>query len=263
MKNRIGSYKLDHAALRSWMPAAVVVGIAWALCAADPASATDGLNRASTVVCSSDNGQRRYCKADTRHGVRLIRQVHGSGCAAANWGYDAGGVWVDRGCQAEFDLSGEAGNARDGAASQTRTIGAGTNISVRNNEAIDVQQSEDQAFSGAVYQDVLDEKGDVAIPKGSYATLIVTSKPDGYLALDLKSVEINGRRYPVTTVVNPTEAEQKNGPETAARTGDAGGGGSAPATAQVLTPGSAVQIPAASSLTFRLERSLEIAGGGQ
>ena len=259
-----GSNKLDHAPGRMWASAALAAGIAWALCAANPASATDELNRASTITCSSDNGQRQYCKADTRRGVRLIRQIHGSGCQPANWGYDARGVWVDRGCQAEFDLSGRAGNARDGAVSQARTIGVGTNIPVRNNEAIDVQKSDGQAFSGAVYQDVLDEKGDVAIPKGSYAKLIVKSSSDEYLALDLESVEVNGLRYAVTTVVDLTDGEQKGGLETAARTGGGVDGVKlVHAIAQVLTRGRAVQIPAESFLTFRLERSLEMGGGGQ
>lgn len=264
MKHLIGSNKLGHAALRTWGPAAVVAGIGWALCAAHPASAADELNRASTIAGSSDNGQRQYRKADTLRGVWPIRQLRGSECRAANWGYDARGVWVDRGCQAEFDLSGGAGNGRGGAVSQTRTIGVGTNIPVRNNEAIDLQKSGGQAFSGAVYQDVLDEKGNVAIPKGSYAKLIVKGSSDEYLAVDLESVEVNGLRYPVTTVADPTDGEQKRGLETAARTGDVVDGAKlVHAIAQILTRGRAVQIPAESFLTFRLERSLEIRGGAQ
>ena len=264
MKNGIGSNQLDHGALRMWRPVAVVAGIAWALCAVNSASATNQVSRADTIACSSDNGQRQYCKADTRRGVRLIRQIRGSGCRPANWGYDARGVWVDRGCQAEFDLSGEAGNERDAAVRQTRTIGVGTNIPVRSNQAIDVQKSGGQAFSGAVYQDVLDEKGDVAIPKGSYATLVVKSSSDEYLALDLESVQVNGRRYPVTTVVDPMDGENKGGLETAARNGGGVDGAKLVRSfAEVLTRGKAVQIPAESFLTFRLERPLEVGGSGQ
>src|SRR5690349_16432517 len=137
MKNRIGRNKLDHAALRTWGPAVVVAGIAWALCAANPASAADELNRPSTIACSSDNGQRRYCKADTSRGVRLIRQVQGDGCRTVTWGYDTRGVWVDRGCQAEFDLSG--GTTAETV--PTKTIAAGTAISVRISEPIDVLKS--------------------------------------------------------------------------------------------------------------------------
>lgn len=85
---------------------AIVVGMVWALACAH---AQKELIGPGTILCSSDNGQRRYCRADTRRGVRLIRQVRGLGCRPATWGYDARGVWVDRGCQAEFDLSGGTG----------------------------------------------------------------------------------------------------------------------------------------------------------
>jgi len=217
MKNLIGSNTLDHAALRKWGPAAVVAGIAWALCAANSARATDEPNRASTIACSSDNGQRQYCKADTSRGVRLIRQVQGDGCRAANWGYDARGVWVDRGCQAEFDLSGGAAFTESDPA---KTIAAGTAISVRTGELIDVLKSDGNLFSGAVDQDVLDESGDIAIPKGSYAKLIVKTVSDRYLALDLESVEVDGLRYVVATNGDRAEGEPRTGIGPNPRSGD-------------------------------------------
>lgn len=66
-----------------------------------------------TITCSSDNGQRVYCNADTRGGVRLARQISGSRCEeGSTWGYDTRGIWVDRGCRAEFDISGNGSRAR-------------------------------------------------------------------------------------------------------------------------------------------------------
>ena len=253
--NTIGSSKFDYPALRTWRPVAVVAGVVWALCAAHPADAQGGLNGPGTITCSSDNGQRRYCGADTRRGVQLIRQTRGSGCRQATWGYDAHGVWVDRGCQGEFDLSG--GKGHDGAGSQMRTIGAGTSISVRNNEAIDVEKSDGRVFSGAVYQDVIDENGDVAIPRGSHAELIVKNNSDEYLALDLESVEVNGLRYTVTTIADRTDGERRDGLEANARTGD-DGAKLVRAITQILTRGRAVKIPAEAFLTFRLEQPLEM-----
>ncbi len=51
---------------------------------------------------------------DTRGGVRLTRQISGSACIQGQtWGYDNGGVWVDRGCRAEF-VSGGGGNWNGG-----------------------------------------------------------------------------------------------------------------------------------------------------
>jgi hypothetical protein len=54
------------------------------------------------VRCESDGGYQ-YCRADTRNGVRLYRQLSRSSCQYNNtWGYDRRGVWVDNGCRAEF-----------------------------------------------------------------------------------------------------------------------------------------------------------------
>jgi DUF3011 family protein/ricin-type beta-trefoil lectin protein len=58
------------------------------------------------LVCSSNNGERVYCGADTRGGVQLIRQISGSPCEQGRtWGWDQRGVWVDRGCRAEFAIN--------------------------------------------------------------------------------------------------------------------------------------------------------------
>ena len=259
MKNRIGSNKLGHGALRTWRPAAVVAGIAWAVCAANSASAENELNRASTISCSSDNGQRRYCKADTRRGVLLIQQTSGTGCRPATWGYDTGGVWVDRGCQAEFDISGRAGNQRDGETPTVKTIAAGTSILVRNSETIDVMKSDGRVFAGVVDQDVFDENGDVTIPRGSYAKLIVKNASDQYLAVDLELVEVNGLRYLVTTNGDRTEGERRASTGPNPRAGDlVDSGALIGSVTQLFTRGKAAKIPAESFLTFRLEQPLKV-----
>jgi hypothetical protein len=78
----------------------------------------NALAPASTVLfqqlyCASDDGRRNYCNADTRNGVRLIRQRSGSACTQGRtWGYDRRGIWVDRGCRADFEL-GDRGYGRD------------------------------------------------------------------------------------------------------------------------------------------------------
>src|SRR5438046_85500 len=55
------------------------------------------------LYCASDDGQRHYCNIDTRGGVSLVRQRSGSPCIQGQtWGYDRRGVWVDRGCRADF-----------------------------------------------------------------------------------------------------------------------------------------------------------------
>lgn len=59
----------------------------------------------SRIVCSSNDGRRKFCNADTRGGVQLFRQISGSACIQGRtWGYNRNAVWVDRGCRAEFVL---------------------------------------------------------------------------------------------------------------------------------------------------------------
>jgi hypothetical protein len=66
-------------------------------------------NSVTTMSCSSDDMRRHYCAADTRGGVRLTRQRSESRCIYdQTWGYDRGGIWVDRGCRADFQI----GNGR-------------------------------------------------------------------------------------------------------------------------------------------------------
>ena len=61
---------------------------------------------AQTISCSSDDGHRHYCPADTRGGVQLVKQRSDSPCQQGySWGFDRGGVWVDRGCRADFAVS--------------------------------------------------------------------------------------------------------------------------------------------------------------
>src|SRR5579864_843225 len=58
-----------------------------------------------TVVCSSDDMSRHSCPADTRGGVQLTRQISGSPCTQnSTWGYDKNGIWVDKGCRAQFQV---------------------------------------------------------------------------------------------------------------------------------------------------------------
>ena len=62
-----------------------------------------GPGRGQTITCSSDDGRRKYCAADTRRGVQMVNQRSGSPCTqGSTWGYDRRGIWVDRGCRADF-----------------------------------------------------------------------------------------------------------------------------------------------------------------
>jgi len=246
--------------------------------------AQGGLNRqdrypagnTSRISCSSDSGQRMYCDADTRGGVQLVRRLGRAGCQqGTSWGYDRRGIWVDRGCSAEFEVASFAYRGRE------RTVGAGASISIRTNETIDARNSDGRVFSGIVEQDVPDQNGSLAIPRGSNAELIFRNTPDGDLLLDLESVSVNGQRFAVASDAQRVAGQQRDGIGANQRTGEFIGGGAllgtiigaiagggkgaaigaaagagAGAGGQLLTRGRRVRIPAESVLTFRLEQPL-------
>ncbi len=60
-----------------------------------------------TVNCSSNDGRRNYCGQYGTRDIRLSRQISGSPCVQGQtWGVDRGGLWVDRGCRADFFVAG-------------------------------------------------------------------------------------------------------------------------------------------------------------
>jgi hypothetical protein len=59
------------------------------------------------VTCESERGRLHYCHLDeARVTVELVRQLSNSPCVRGeSWGNDGGGIWVDRGCRAEFRVA--------------------------------------------------------------------------------------------------------------------------------------------------------------
>jgi Protein of unknown function (DUF3011) len=57
------------------------------------------------ISCASDDQRRHYCPVDTRGGVRLLKQNSETPCRQGeSWGFDDRGIWVDRGCRADFQV---------------------------------------------------------------------------------------------------------------------------------------------------------------
>jgi hypothetical protein len=164
------------------------------------------------------------------------------------------------------------------------SIPAGAEISVRTIETIrahDVDES--RFFPATIQRDVLDRDGHVAIPRGANAELVVRRLPDHDLALDLRAVNIDGKRYIVDTEDIVENGGEKDGVGENKRTGKFLGGGAAiggiigaiagggkgaaigaasgaaaGAGAQMATRGKEVHVSAESVLFFRLERPVRI-----
>lgn len=82
-------------------------GMVWVSggCRADFAVGLEGLPGSALVTCESLNNTRQTCMADVRSGVALARQLSDNACIRGkSWGTTRNGIWVDRGCRAEFSL---------------------------------------------------------------------------------------------------------------------------------------------------------------
>src|SRR5271168_4995986 len=82
----------------------VVLGAA--LAAPAPAPAQPGYGpQPFKITCSSNNGRRNWCAIGNSRDVQLVRQISGSACIRDNtWGIDNRGLWVDKGCRADFAI---------------------------------------------------------------------------------------------------------------------------------------------------------------
>jgi len=170
---------------------------------------------------------------------------------------------------------------------KTYVLPAGTAVSVRNEETIDSSKAVDgQTFPAEVTRSARDAAGDVVIPRGANAQIIIRSASGGGirhasdLVLDLASVSIEGRQYRLSTT--DLEEKGKSGVGANRRTGEFAGGGAAigaiigaiaaggkgaaigagsgsgaGALGEILTKGT-IKVPVETVLTFRLDRPLRV-----
>ncbi len=80
-----------------------LLGVAIPQAQARPPGYWHGGGDGYALYCESNNYRYQHCRVDTRGGVQLLRQTSRTPCRQGiNWGYNRRGIWVDRGCAAEF-----------------------------------------------------------------------------------------------------------------------------------------------------------------
>lgn len=83
---------------------AVMAALAWVAASPWPAMAAA---TSPVVRCESEGIERVHCAMDTRQDIELVRQLSTRSCIReSDWGVDGSGVWVARGCRAEFRARG-------------------------------------------------------------------------------------------------------------------------------------------------------------
>lgn len=103
---RIAGVSLEGESIPMWRCSPLrgaAVLVATMLAALAPTAAARDAALPGQVRCESQDTRRVRCPLDTSRGVVLVRQLSENACIReSDWGVDAGGVWVARGCRAEF-----------------------------------------------------------------------------------------------------------------------------------------------------------------
>jgi hypothetical protein len=172
---------------------------------------------------------------------------------------------------------------------KTNELPVGTEVTVRTDETIDSRKAaEGQVYAAEISKDVLDTHGDVVLPRGSNAQVVLRSASKGGhftgasdLILDLKSVSVDGRLYQLNTADLRRKGKDGIGANkrtagyvgTGAAVGaiigaiagqgkgaaiGAGSGAAAGAITEIVTKGGDVRVPAETLLTFRLDKPLRV-----
>jgi hypothetical protein len=172
---------------------------------------------------------------------------------------------------------------------KTYVLPVGTQVSVRSEDTIDSANAvEGQTYPAEVTDDVPDANGDVVIPHGSNAQIVIRSAEKGGrfhgtsdLVLDLQSISVEGQQYRIST--SDVRENGKQGVGANKRTAEYTGGGAAlgaiigaiagggkgaaigagagaggGALTQILTKGGSIRVPVETVLTFKLDKPVQI-----
>lgn len=172
---------------------------------------------------------------------------------------------------------------------KTYELAAGTEVPVRSEETVDSAKAvEGQTYAAEISDDVRDPTGEVVIPRGSNAQIVIRSASKGGrfrgtsdLVLDLQSITVEGQQYLIST--SDVQERGRSGIGANRRTGEftgggaalgaiigaiagggkgaaigAGAGAGAGVLTQVLTKGASIRVPAETILTFKLDKPVRI-----
>jgi hypothetical protein len=160
----------------------------------------------------------------------------------------------------------------------------GTEITVRTDESINLDKwDRGRIYPAVVDRDIYARDGDLVVPRGAPAELIVRQVGPQDLALDLESITVQGRRYVVNAPGETYNTRNRSGVGSNERTAKYVGGGAiigsiigaiagggkgaaigaaagaaSGAGAEVATRGREIHVPVESLLTFRLDNPLYV-----
>lgn len=139
-------------------------------------------------------------------------------------------------------------------ASFADTVLPGTDIQIRPDGPITVAKWErGRIFTGRIDRDVVARDGDIAVPRGARVELIVRQINEDQLALDIESINVDGKRYAVDSTGPQFNMNRQDYDRGAGLVGNIVG-----AITGVETQGREIRVPSDAVLHFRLQQPLRI-----
>lgn len=82
-----------------------VLALAWVAVGGALPATVQAAEEGYVIRCESKRERDNYCTADTSGGVVLRRTLSNAPCVEGDsWGFDKTGIWVRKGCRADFDV---------------------------------------------------------------------------------------------------------------------------------------------------------------
>jgi hypothetical protein len=251
----------------------------------------------TTITFQSDTGQMRTYDMNNVQSLQFQPEQRSQYAAQQGAYQGTYGPYQQQGAyQGNYPYQAQATGTNQGQ----MVIPSGAQIVVRTNEPIDVTSNANtstssnapgavigKTYSGTVSQDITGQSGNVVVPAGSPAELVVRQVQSGgtfgssEVALDLQSITVNGQRYLVST--GPVTQSGSQGLGANRRTATYVGGGAALGTllgalagggkgaaigavsgaaagagVQVMTRGHEVKVPAETQLTFQTNEPVQL-----
>jgi hypothetical protein len=171
------------------------------------------------ITCGSRNYGYTYCRAYTGGQVSLFHQLSDRPCREGDsWGYDSQGIWVDKGCRADFLVDNRYGNSWDNGYNNRNTSYPHNNHNNKHNNDDDIGAALGVAAGAAIlgaiiagsssshdsgYNSHYDQRHHPVIPNWAIGTfrgrnsqhnseVELTITPSGQVVAMVEGIRVNG-----------------------------------------------------------------------
>ena len=175
-----------------------------------------------TVTCDSHDFKRQRCDVENK-GVRFKQQLSASSCREGrDWGYDKRGIWVDNGCEAQFEVTKDSGLSSGEAAAAVligglllgaMMVGSSEDRKSEPTTALATSTPPNWALGGFRGRNPSTQRNeDLLVEKTGHIKVIRQGQPYVGQWLNGQQLSINGENFRVERIGGGIRLSQASGP---------------------------------------------------